>query len=218
MNWRAVRTGEFCCDWCRIKSAVRTEFLVLALGIVSLLSACASTPSVTPVRVPNLTYPEEGQSSYLWTSGISRWLTVFNLEDYASITQVDGVDISTDYLPGSGDAPYWTWLLEVPAGQHVIEVQYKEETVICYSYTPGGCFTFEKSRQTLTFTAAPNQTYAPFASDHCSRDWFWIEDWGPYVAGSETRRTMRLYHERNRESHSAKPVVAGEMPSKNSCE
>ncbi len=212
MNGRAARTGEFCRDWCCIKSAVRRGSLVLGLGIISLLSACASTPSVTPVRVPDLTNRETGQRSYLWTSGL-RPMTFTNMEDYATITQIDGIDIA-DYLPRPDSAPVWTWLLDIPAGRHVVEVLYEEDHWFCGYMT---CY-FDQSRQTLTFTAAPNQAYVPFADDYCSRDWFWIENWGPYVAGSETRRTMRLYHDRNRESHSAKPVVAGEMPSKNSCE
>jgi len=73
-------------------------------------------------------------------------------------------------------------------------------------------FTFEKSRQKLTFTAEPNQTYHPFVTDECSKDYFWIEDWGPYVAGTETAQSTNLH-----ETDMIKPVVAGERPKDVSC-
>jgi len=78
---------------------------------------------------------------------------------------------------------------------------------------------FEKSRQTLTFMAEPNQTYHPFAADDCSKSYFWIEDWGPYVAGTETAHS--IYGSSPAQSlhytDMTKPVVAGEAPKEVSC-
>ena len=71
----------------------------------------------------------------------------------------------------------------------------------------------KKTRQTLTFMAEPNQTYHPFAADECSKDYFWIEDWGPYVAGSKAQH-LGFVHK----SDLTKPVVAGEIQNKDSCD
>ena len=99
-------------------------------------------------------------------------------------------------------------MLEIPVGKHVIEILYKEYSLVCWF----DCLAFEKSLQTLMFITEPNPTYSPFVSDECSRTDFWIEDWGLFVASSETKRG--LY---DNESDLTKPVVAGEAPNKNSC-
>jgi hypothetical protein len=150
-----------------------------------------------------------GQNAYLWTSGYSL-LSTSNLRDYATITQIDDVKIPNVYLPRSGDPPGSSSLLEIPAGQHVIEILYKEDILLCHY---GGCFAVEKTQQTLTFTAEPNRTYAPFVADKCSKQYFWIENLGPYVVGSETQRVIS-----DIKTELTKPVVAGEAPNKDSCE
>jgi len=43
-------------------------------------------------------------------------------------------------------------------------------------------------------------------------EYFWIEDWGPYVAGIETAQSISLH-----ETDMTKPVVAGEAPKMVSC-
>ena len=101
-------------------------------------------------------------------------------------------------------------MLEIPAGKHDVEILYKEDTLICGFIT---CVAVEKSRQTLTFIAEPTRTYSPFTADDCSRTWYWLEDWGPYIEKSETFRPTGMNH-----SDFTKPVVAGEAPNKNSCE
>ena len=68
----------------------------------------------------------------------------------------------------------------------------------------------KKTRQTLTFMAEPNQTYHTFAADDCSKSYFWIENWGPYVAGTETAQSTWNLHD----TDMTKPVVAGERPKK----
>ncbi len=204
MNGEADNAKQLRCNYFRIRSGDKIVFLTFALGIISLLNACATTPNVTPVRIPDLAYLDTSQNAYLWTSGERSGFG--NSPDYATITRIDDVNIPAEYLSWAGIEPVFTWLLKIPAGKHVIEILYKETLIV-------ESIVFEKSRQTLTFIAEPNRTYSPFAADQCSRNYFWIEDWGPYVARSETQRfTFEIM------SDLTKLVVAGEAPNNNSCE
>ena len=207
-------------------------FLTFILGVISLLNACVTTP-VAPVRIPDLAYPDTGQNAYLWTVG-TRSLGFMDQRDYAYIARINDVNIPDEYVPDEwGVEPYYTWLLEIPAGKHTIEIVYKERlTFFCGMF---GCPAYEQSRQTLTFNADPNRTYSPFAADllipkdrdehlegfrferskrECDQHYFWIEDWGSYVTGSETRR-----YTEDHTTDLTKPVVAGEVPNQNNlCE
>lgn len=206
-------------------------FLTFILGIISLLNACVTHP-VTPVRIPDLAYPDTGQNAYLWTVG-TRSLGFMDQRDYAYITRINDVNIPDEYLPSAYVEPSLTWILEIPAGKHTIEIVYKE--VLGISCGVFGCLAYEQSRQTLTFNADPNRTYSPFAADlvvpkdrdehlegfrferrkrECDQHYFWIEDWGSYVTGSETRRLPS-----DNTTDLTKPVVAGEAPNQNNlCE
>jgi len=208
MNADSNNTKLLRCNSFRIRLGGRTAFHVFALGIISLLNACATTPNVTPVRIPDLTYQDKDQSAYIWTFGL-RMSGLFNRPDYAIIIRIDDVNIPDKYLTKGGNFFNISWLLEIPAGEHIVEILYREETLLCFEYA---CATYEVSRQTLTFIAEPNRTYTPFTSDECSIYNFWIEDWGLYVPGSKTER-----YGSNRTDFT-KPVVAGEAPTKNSCE
>jgi len=202
-------------------------FLTFILGIISLLNACATPHPVTPVRIPDLAYPDTGQNAYLWTVG--RRSLALDEPDYAIITRINDVNIPDEYLPSAPGEPWFTWLLEIPAGKHTIEIVYKE--VLGISCGVFGCLAYEQSRQTLTFNADPNRTYSPFAADlvvqkdrdeqlegfrferrkrECDQHYFWIEDWGSYVTGSETRRFISAIT-----TDLTKPVVAGEAPNQN---
>jgi len=142
------------------------------------------------------------------------------MTDFATVIRINDVNVPDEYLPGAGEPPYYSWLLEIPAGKHVIEILYKEEDFISdfFAYGLGGLF-FEKSQQTLTFMAESNQTYHPFVADVCSKDYFWIEDWGPYIAGTETAQSTYFLQDGYflHETNMTKPVVAGEAPKKVSC-
>lgn len=137
-------------------------FLTFILGIISLLNACVTNP-VTPVRIPDLAYPDTGQNAYLWTAG-RRSLGFGDPWDYAYIARINDVNIPDEYVPDEwGADPLFTWLLEIPAGKHTIEIVYKEVLgIFCGGF---GCPAYEQSRQTLTFNADPNRTYSPFAAD-----------------------------------------------------
>jgi hypothetical protein len=194
----------------RIASVKIIAFPVFALGIITLLNACSTTPH----RIDKFTYQETGQMSYLWTSGLDHYGIDFDLYDYAFIVKIDGFNIPLDYLPSEGSAPIGLYLFEIPAGKHVIEIIYKEETTGSILMAP---MTFplsfpsvkKRSQKSLTLFTEPNRTYAPFADDQCSQAWFWVEDRGPYVAGSAGFRLII--------SDRTKPVVAGERPDKDSC-
>jgi hypothetical protein len=144
--------------------------------------------------------------SYLWTSGLDHYGIDFDLYDYAIIVKIDGFNIPLDYLPSEGSAPIGLYLFEIPAGKHVIEIIYKEMTYHHFPFTQSAK---KRSQKSLTLFTEPNRTYAPFADDQCSQAWFWVEDRGPYVAGSAGFRLII--------SDRTKPVVAGERPDKDSC-
>jgi hypothetical protein len=195
-----------------------TEFtlrLMIGLGIGSLLSACATQP-VTPFRIPNEVYSDSSQIAYLWTTGSrhqqSHMWDLPYLTDYATVTRIDGLNVPDDYTFETLMEPYATYLLAIPVGKHDVEILYKENTILCSQIFPVffGCISALKSRRSLTFVAKPNKTYSPFAEALCSQDWFWIEDWGPYVPNSPTLRLVI-------DSDLSKPLVAGEAPSKTSC-
>lgn len=223
MNEDSNNTKQLWCNSLFIRLGDKAVFLAFALGIISLLSACVSIPNPNepPVRISDFTYQDAGQNAYLWTSG-SRWgKGIFNkdgfflnLADFATITRINNVNVPDEYLPKAGELPLYSWLLEIPAGKHVIEILYKEEDLVSGIFCYGLCaLFFEKSQQTLTLMAEPNQTYHPFTADDCSKNYFWIEDWGPYVAGTETAQAIWNLHE----TDLTKPVVAGERPKKDSC-
>ena len=206
------------------KVPIKLVFLLLILCALSLLNACVTQPT-TPSRIPALIYPETSQNAYLWTSGKRN--SGFEEVDYATFTKIDGVDVPDKYLPGAGQPPFGSFLLEIPGGKHTVEILYKSgnpafDVVIilpalflCVMGGGWGCSfpgVFEKSRQTLGFIAEANHIYASFADDECDRTWYRIEDWGAYVEKSETIGGIS-----NTQSDLTKPVVSGEAPKKN-CE
>jgi len=220
MNGKADNAKPLRCNYFRIRSSSKIVFLACALGILLLLNACATYVPLPPERIPDLAYLDTGQNAYLWTSGLSADIYFFNKDDYATITQINDVFIPAKYIPqASGGQGNSSTLLEIPAGKHIVEIVFKEYS-IARSYIADLIFMYlEQSRQTLTFIAEPNRTYTPFVTDQCSRDWFWIEDWGPYVAGQETIHSFmddNIFFRRIQSDYT-KPVVAGEAPNKNEC-
>jgi len=170
------------------------------------------------VRIPDLGIQDAGESAYLCTTGKAGEV-FFDLPDFAIITQINDVEMSAEYLPqqvglSANVTTVNSYLLEIPSGNHTVEILYKEKDSLdeINIYWLPSIVRHERSRQTLSFTAEPNRTYVPFVTDKCGRDFFWIEDWGLYVAGLD-RRTHSWY------SDWTKPVVAGERPpKKSSCE
>ncbi len=202
MNGDSNNINQLWCNYFFIRLGDKAVFLAFALGIISLLNACVSIPpNEPPIRLSDLTYQDTDQNAYLWTSGLRG--VGFFVDDNATITRINDINVPDEYLPEAGAPPYSSWLLEIPAGEHVIEILHKGEVFLLIS-----SIWLEKSRQTLTFMAEPNQTYHPFAADDCSKNYFWIEDWGPYVAGTETAQKTFFFHN----SDITKPVVVGERP------
>lgn len=175
-------------------------FVVLGLPAVVLLTAC-TTSNIKPMHVPNLTYLDSGESACIWNYGtIAGFGMIGGLTDHASITRIDGFELPHEYIKQIS-------LLEIPAGERVIEIVYSEER-LCGVY----CAYAEKARETLTFTAMPNRIYIPFASDKCSREWIWIEDLGPCLPDSNKQHPIRVTVK-----PSMQHVVAGVAPDENSC-
>jgi len=221
MNQKADNAKPLRCNYFCIRSSSKIVFLACALGIILLLNACATYVPPPPLRIPDLAYLDTGtgQNAYLWTSGLSGKINFGNSHDYATITQINDVNIPARYIPKAVGRPSRSKLLEIPAGKHIVEILYKEvdRTLSFLSLTT---LAIEQSRQTLTFIAEPNRTYSPFVTDQCSRDWFWIEDWGPYVAGQKAIHSFIDFIDGNIRwigSDYTKPVVAGEAPNKNEC-
>jgi hypothetical protein len=191
--------------------------LMIGPGIIGLLlSACAPQP-VTPFRMSNIEYPESGQIAYLWTTG-SRHQELYkgdvlDATDYATVTQIDGRHVPDDYTFETVMEPYATYLLAIPVGKHEVEIMYKKNTILCSQVSPFfiGCASTLQSRRSLTFVASPQKIYSPFAEELCSQDWFWIEDWGPYVPNQPTLRSVI-------DSDLSKPLVVGKTPDKTACE
>ena len=187
---------------------MKSIFLALALIVTFLLGACATTPPpVIPGRLPSMSYSDPDQSAYLWTTGLTRLRleSFIPRENLASVTQINGDNLPTQYQNTDNSERFilYSWLLEVPVKEHAIKILRR---YLAHWYRSRHDF----SRHTLTFTPEPNRTYAPFASDVCSRIWIWIEDLGPYVPGSETRSDPGYAQE----SKLKKPVVAGTPPPK----
>lgn len=193
----------------------KLDFFTFVLVITSLLNACGTAPSCgTPCRITGINFHDTDQPAYLWTSGTRLGRAsdpnhFFNLSDYATVIRIDHVKVPDEFIPRASEIVLNSWLLEIPAGQHEIEILYKEDSLI-----GGGFYADEKSRQTLNFLAEPNQTYNPFAADQCSKNYFWIEDWGPYAALTEKSNTRYNVHNTDMK----KPVVAGMAPTNQSCE
>ena len=186
MNGDSNNTKQFRCNSFFIRLGDKAVFLALALGIISLLSACISIPNPNepPVRLSGLSYQDTNDTAYIWTSGTTVDESFFGEVDgsigvdyyYATITKIDDINVPDEYLPRVGKLPYWTWLLEIPVGKHTVEILHKEYHLLG---------AHEKSRQTLTFMARPGQEYHPFTSVSCSKvfscgackykEYFWIE-------------------------------------------
>lgn len=182
--------------------------LVIAATIwfAVLLGGCAATPDpVTPLRLPKVKYGDAHDSSYFWTIGVSPRRS-FELVDYAVIDRINDVEIP--YFP-SGTAPTFNRLVEFPASEISLEILYIEQTFLC---SWGGCLFIQKSRKTLTFTAKPYRIYIPFVDDWCSREYFWIEDWGSYSLGSE----VQIFGAKR--SDLTHPIVVGGRPPEGACQ
>jgi len=186
----------------------RFFFVVAAFCIASLLGACV-TPPTTPFRLPEIQYGETSESMYLWTRGRSPLKHIFDLTDHATITRINGTVLPFNIVIDEWTPPDMSMLVEFPAGELVVEIVYHElifNPFLLYS-------TNIKSRRVVAFTGKPNRIYVPFANDWCSRDNFWIEDWGTYELDSKVEKSSF-----NIVSNLTQPVVAGEAPRRGACE
>ncbi len=188
---------------------MKRALLAFLFGTASVLSACETPAPVTAVRIPKMVFPDASQTAYVWSSAEGPRNDLFELQDYATITRIGDVGVPDYVLPWAGGSPVYAWLLEIPIGHHEIEIIYKEDIFCAFL----GCTTLEQDRQSLALLALPNRVYVPFVADACSRDWFWIEDWGPFVKETETRRFITKMR-----SNFSNQVVAGERPPKDSCD
>ena len=172
---------------------------VFVFVVILLLGACASRPPVTePIPLPGLHANKNDQWAYMWTSSFRSDF----LADTVTITKVDGQSIPEQYLPGTGSQPILAGLVRIPPGRHDLVLLWKEQIPIGY-VPPFG----EVARRTVQFDAEANRVYAPFVADDNSHAWYWIEDWGDYVA--EMAPVVGVF---TIQSDGTRPVVAGEAP------
>ena len=182
------------------------RFLALLCSV--LLGACASGPK-TPFSLTETFGTHSSPAAFLWTSG---WSRLTPAHDYATVTSVDGIDTPEEFLPNPRNAPIVRGLLAISPGTHEIQILYKEHANIKDAFCLGTCaYADEKLRKSIQFAAQPDRIYVPFVSDLYGCDWFWVEDWGEYVPGMETRQSGGLKTKLNR------PVVGGKSPSEGEC-
>ncbi len=189
----------------------RFLFVVAAFCIASLLGACVTSgPPTTPFRLPEIQYGETSESTYFWTKGRSPFKHIFDRTDHATITRINGTvlpfNIVIEFL---SPALEMSRLVEIPVGELVVEIVYHERNFNFFSLDS----TSIVSRRVLVFTGESNRIYVPFANDWCSRDNFWIEDWGTYESDSKVEEMSF-----NMVSNLTQPVVAGEAPRRGACE
>lgn len=203
ITWNDVET--------QIRMTLQSKFVfvVAAFCIASLLGACAAPGPPTPFRLPEIQYGETSESMYLWTRGISSYKHIFDQTDHATITRINGTVLPFNIVNKPWTGPEMSMLVEIPVGELVVEIVYHERSHKFFPFDS----TSIKSRKVVAFTGEPNRIYVPFANDWCSRDNFWIEDWGTYELDSKVEELSF-----NMVSNLTQPVVAGEAPPKGACD
>jgi hypothetical protein len=116
------------------------------------------------------------------------------LQDSATITMIDYRETTRWSRTGTR--------IEVPAGTHMVEILYSEESAALIVLAGSGYVAV--SRRTLEVVLEPNRLYRPHAADDCDREWFWIEDLGDFDPTTFRRHLT--------DSDRTKPVVAGYTP------
>jgi hypothetical protein len=150
-------------------------FRILVTTVALMLSGCAVVAQPPrPFTVEAL--QESSGAAYLWSAGKSRQ-PALSMQDFAIVTRIDDRPIPSEYRPGAGIEPLVAWRIDIPAGQHVIEILNKECALDPFSGI-GGCTAFEKSSRLVEFTAAPGRAYTPIVDEKCGKKWFWIADTG----------------------------------------
>ncbi len=192
------------------------EFAFL-LFVMSAVSGCAYAPATEPLLFQELAYGELRERTYLWTSGIRADCGEF--WDSAHITEVNGVAIPEEYIPvaGASYSPRGNRLLELPAGELVVNILYKEDTywtVVNVLFGGGDAVFVERAEGTVSFVGAVDRVYAPFAGDRDSSEYFWLEDIGSYAPGSADYGGPGSPAQQSNERN---PVVAGERPPSRQC-
>ena len=217
LSCRHVRKGLMRARKKQIRMTLQSRFLfvVAVFCIATLLGACV-TPPTMPFRLPEIQYGDTSESMYLWTQGSGPW-DFWNLQDFATITRINGTIIPSKIVPDPGDTCI-SKLIELPAGVLVVEILYSETIFI--PYWGSLCDTTDKSLRVIAFTGEPNRIYAPFASDRCSREYFWIEDWGDYESDLPVVTRSDKYSMRTTviNNNLTQPVVADEAPRKGACD
>ena len=128
------------------------------------------------------------------------------LSDKALVERMDGFK-TRDRIP-----------VEILAGEHVVKIIYRKDTFLCNSFPViAGCIDFRRSNRSLTFLAEPNRSYAPLVQRWCKKDWYWIEDWGPY--DPEAKIKIFLYFpEGVAIRQKSRWIIAGAKPPGGPCE
>jgi len=180
--------------------------LVATVGLI--LGGCAIV-SQPPRPFTADDFREGSGEAYLWSAGKVKQ-PLFSMQDFAVVTRIDDIPISTEYRPDAGMEPVVTWRIVIPAGTHVVEILNKESLFCAPSYIGPACTVVEKSLHSVEFTAGPGRAYTPLVDEKCGRKWFWIADNGQANPAGADKMSPLPFIERV-------PAVGGETPPEGPC-
>ena len=182
------------------------RLLVTTAGLF--LSGCAIV-SQPPKPFANDSFRESDRVAYLWSAGKLKQ-PAFSMQDFAVVTKIDDAVIPSTYRPDAGMAPVVAWRIEIPAGNHLVEILNKERA-ICGLPVFGDCIVVEKSSHWVEFSAEPGRAYVPIVDEKCDRKWFWIADGGLQPPTGGEKLSPVPFSDRV-------PAVGGETPPDGPCQ
>lgn len=145
-----------------------------------------------------LSHEELTRGGVLWADSHYK-KEFFSRMTKAIITNVDGTE-KRDRQP-----------IQLPSGQHLVEVQYLRESYLC-GY--GGCIDFEQERKSFELRVEAGHSYMPFALQDCDKAWMGILDTGKSAKDDyASKKAIGFWRlgDLTRDA-SMHIVVAGELP------
>jgi hypothetical protein len=182
---------------------------LLALTVWLLASGCTIV-SQPPKLFANDSSRETDRVAYLWSAGKLKQ-PAFSMQDFAVVTQVDDAVIPSRYRPGAGMEPLVAWRIEIPAGNHRVEILNKETAICGPSYFGAVCTVVEKSSHWVEFSAQPGRAYVPLVDEKCGRKWFWVVDSDQQAQAGGDKVSPLPFSDRV-------PAVGGETPPDGPCQ
>jgi hypothetical protein len=182
----------------------------LLVTTVSLFSCGCTVVSQPPKPFADDRIRNGDRAAYLWSSGKDKQ-PALSMQDYAVVTQIDDAVIPAEYRPAAGMEPLVAWRIEIPAGNHVIEILNKETAFCLTGFLGPACTVVEKSLHRVEFTAQPGRAYVPVVDDKCDRKWVWIADSGESLPAGVVKMSPLPFSDRM-------TAVGGETPPDGPCQ